>query len=146
MLILSRLHLNDILFLIHFKAWSPYSCKDRKTCLQRCFKEEFKVLNILTANIYGERSMPVIITTTWRPSHSLKNMFSSLCLRSLRLIWRPGLMFTSPKDTTKAKFIKYFNDKTVVINNQIITGSLLLRTHDCKHYQTLGFTSSGQSF
>ena len=27
-----------------------------------------------------------------------------------------------PKDTTKAKFIKYFNDKTVVFNNQIITG------------------------
>ena len=30
------------------------------------------------------------------------------------------------KDTTKAKFIKYFNDKTVVFNNQIITGLLLL--------------------
>ena len=24
----------------------------------------------------------------------------------------------SPKDTTDAKFIKYFNDKTVVFNNQ----------------------------
>ena len=40
---------------------------------------------------------------------------------------------TSPKDTTEAKFIKYFNDKTVVFNNQIITGLLLLRTHSCKH-------------
>ena len=38
-----------------------------------------------------------------------------------------------PKDTTKAKFIKYFNDKTVVFNNQIITGLLLLRTLGCKH-------------
>ena len=47
---------------------------------------------------------------------------------------------TSPKDTTKAKFIKYFNDKTVVFNNQIITGLLLLRTHGCKHCQTRGFT------
>ena len=47
---------------------------------------------------------------------------------------------TSPKDTTKAAFIKYFNDKTVVFNNQIITGSLYLRTHGCKHCQTRGFT------
>ena len=37
----------------------------------------------------------------------------------------------SPKDITEAKFIKYFNDKTVVFNNQIITGLLLLRTHGC---------------
>ena len=56
-----------------------------------------------------------------------------------------------PKDTTKAKFIKYFiYDKTVVFNNQIITGLLLLRTHGCKHCQTCGFTflakSSGHSF
>ena len=29
---------------------------------------------------------------------------------------------TSPEGTTKAKFIKYFNDETVVFNNQIITG------------------------
>ena len=34
-----------------------------------------------------------------------------------------------PMDATKAKFIKYFNDKTVVFNNQIIIGLLLLRTH-----------------
>ena len=43
------------------------------------------------------------------------------------------------KDTTKATFIKYFNDKTVVFNNQIITGLLLLRTHGCEHCQTQGF-------
>ena len=47
---------------------------------------------------------------------------------------------TSPKDTTKAKCIKYFNDKTEVFNNQIITGLLLLRTHGCKRCQTRGFT------
>ena len=46
----------------------------------------------------------------------------------------------NPKDTTKAKFIKYFNDKTVVLNNQIITGWLLLRTHRCKHCQARGST------
>ena len=49
---------------------------------------------------------------------------------------------TSPDDTfaTEAEFIKYLNDKTVVFNNLIITGSLLLRTHGCKHCQTRGFT------
>ena len=47
---------------------------------------------------------------------------------------------TSPKDTTKAKFMKYFNDKTGVFNNYIITGLLHLRTHGCKHCQTRGFT------
>ena len=46
-------------------------------------------------------------------------------------------------DATKAKFIKYFNAKTVVFNNQIITGLLLLKTHGCKHCQT---KSTGQSF
>ena len=30
--------------------------------------------------------------------------------------------FNIPKDTTKAKIIKYLNDKTAVFNNQIITG------------------------
>ena len=45
-----------------------------------------------------------------------------------------------PKDTTYAKFIKYFNDKTVDFNNQIITGLLLLGTQGCKHYQTHSFT------
>ena len=47
---------------------------------------------------------------------------------------------TSPDDTTKAAFIKYLSDKTVVLNNQILTGLLLLRTHGCKQCQTLGFT------
>ena len=49
---------------------------------------------------------------------------------------------TSPKDTftTKAEFIKYLNDKTAVFDNLIITGSLLLRMHGCKHCQTRGFT------
>ena len=45
---------------------------------------------------------------------------------------------TSPKDTTKAAFIKYFNDKTVVFNNQITAGLLLFRTHGCTRYQTKG--------
>ena len=36
---------------------------------------------------------------------------------------------TSPKDTTKVKFIEYFNDKTVVFNNQINTGLLLSLGH-----------------
>ena len=37
----------------------------------------------------------------------------------------------TPKDTTKATFIKYFNDKTVVLHNQVITGLLLLGTYGC---------------
>ena len=28
-----------------FKAWFPYSCKGRRTCLRRCFKEDFKALD-----------------------------------------------------------------------------------------------------
>ena len=44
---------------------------------------------------------------------------------------------TFPKDTTEAEFIKYLNDKTFVL---IVTGLLLVRTHDCKHCQTHGFT------
>ena len=47
---------------------------------------------------------------------------------------------TSPKDTTEAEFIKHLNDKTVVFNDLIITGLLLLRTHGRKHCQTRGFT------
>ena len=43
-------------------------------------------------------------------------------------------------DTSKDSFIKYFNDKTVVFNNQIITGLLLLTTHGCKHCQSHSFT------
>ena len=45
-----------------------------------------------------------------------------------------------PKDTTEAKFIKYLNDKTFVLNNLIITSLLLVRTHGFKHCQTHGFT------
>ena len=44
-----------------------------------------------------------------------------------------------PKDTTKAKFIEYLNDKTVVFNNQIITCLLLLRLYSLAK-------STGQSF
>ena len=46
----------------------------------------------------------------------------------------------SLKDTTEAEFIKYLNDETVVFNNLIITGLLLVRTHGCKHCQTHSFT------
>ena len=49
---------------------------------------------------------------------------------------------TSLKDTIKAKFIKYFNDETLICSNQIITGLLLLMTHDCKHCQSSGFTGN----
>ena len=49
-------------------------------------------------------------------------------------------MPSTPKDTTKAAFVKYFNDKTVAFINQIRTGLLLLRAHGCKHCQTRGFT------
>ena len=49
------------------------------------------------------------------------------------------MIYTSPKDTTEAKFIKYFNDETFVFNNQIITGLLLLRAYNSKHCQTCGF-------
>ena len=45
-----------------------------------------------------------------------------------------------PKDTTKAKFIKYLSDKTVVFNNLVITGLLLFRTHGCEHYQASQFS------
>ena len=48
---------------------------------------------------------------------------------------------TSPKDTTKAAFMKYSNDKTIGFINEIITGLLLLRIHGCKQCQTLGFRS-----
>ena len=47
---------------------------------------------------------------------------------------------SSPKGTTEAKFIKYFNDKAVVFNNLIITGLLLLRTDGCKRCRARGFT------
>ena len=57
-------------------------------------------------------------------------IFSSLHLNDLNI----------SKDTAKANFIKYFNNKTVVFNNQIITSLLFLRTHGCKQCQTRGFT------
>ena len=56
-------HLSLCVSIALAKAWSPYTCKDSRTCLRRCFKEDFKVLNILIANISCERSMPVFITT-----------------------------------------------------------------------------------
>ena len=43
--------------------WSPYSCKDRRTCLRRCCKDDFKVLSKLIPNISYEISMSVIIST-----------------------------------------------------------------------------------
>ena len=58
-----------------------------------CFKEDFKpstsrlqIFPVRDQNLrsllpHGDQTIAV---------HSLKNMFSSLCLRSLRLIWRPG--------------------------------------------------------
>ena len=52
-----------------FKAMSPYSGKDRRTCLRRCFKEDFKAANISTENISCEISKFVTITTILRPNH-----------------------------------------------------------------------------
>ena len=70
------------------------------------------------------------------------NLFhNTSCLGDAYFLWASIKMSkTSSKDTTKAKFIKYFDDKTVVFNNQIITGLLVLRTHGCKHCQTRRFT------
>ena len=39
----------------------------------------------------------------------------------------------SVKDTTEATFIKHFNDKADALDNQIITGLLVLVTRGCKH-------------
>ena len=44
------------------------------------------------------------------------------------------------KDTIEAAFIKHINDKTVVFDNQIMIGLLLLRTHGYNYCQTHGFT------
>ena len=66
------------------------------------------------------------------------NLFHSTSCQGA--FWASFKDLKSPKDTTKAKFIEYFSDKTVVFNNQIITGLLLLKTHGCKHCQTRGFT------
>ena len=52
------------------QAWSPYSFNGRRTCFWQCFKEDFNALDLLITNISYERSIFMIITTTWRPSHS----------------------------------------------------------------------------
>ena len=71
-----------------------------------------------------------------------KLFHNTSCLGDAYSFWASlKLRKTFPKDTTKAKFIKYFNDKTVAFSNQIITGLLLLGTHGCKHCQALGFTA-----
>ena len=49
---------------------------------------------------------------------------------TIAVVWETFILSrlqTSPKDTNKAAIIKYFNDNTVVFNNQIITGLLLLK-------------------
>ena len=68
-------------------------------------------------------------------------------LKAISVVWEMLILsgfhlndLNTAKDTTKAKFIKYFNDKRVVFNNQIIIELLLLGTHGCKHCQTRGFT------
>ena len=43
------------------KAWSPYSRKDPRTCLRRCFNEDFKVINISIENISCEISKLVTL-------------------------------------------------------------------------------------
>ena len=76
------------------KAWYPYSRDNRRKYLRLCSKQGFKAFIISTANIFFERSLLGIITTIWWPSRhldSLKNMFSYMCFRSLRLMWRPGV-------------------------------------------------------
>ena len=50
------------------KAWSPYSCNSRRTCLRWCFKEDFKAFNIFIATISCETSILVITAAIWRPS------------------------------------------------------------------------------
>ena len=77
------------------KAWSAYSCNGHRKCLPRCSKEDFKAVNISIANIScaWERSTLVIIPRIWRPSHiwTAEKHVRTRVLRSLRLIWRPGL-------------------------------------------------------
>ena len=58
-----------IQYIAHYRvikviAWLPYSRNDRRTCLRRCFKENFNPVNILTENISCEISKLVTITTT----------------------------------------------------------------------------------
>ena len=51
------------------KAWSPSSRKDRRTCLRRWFKEDFKAVRISIEKVSCEISQLVIITRIRRPSH-----------------------------------------------------------------------------
>ena len=76
----------------HEHIRTPQSRNRCKTCSSKCFKENFKALNILLANTSCERSMFVITTTIWKIKSyldSLKYMFPNMSLRSLRLIQRP---------------------------------------------------------
>ena len=63
------------------KAWSPYSRKDRRTCLQRCFKEDFKAVRISIEKVFCEISQLVIITRIRRPSyiHTAQNTCLQPC-------------------------------------------------------------------
>ena len=76
------------------KAWSPYSCNNRRTCLLSCSKEGFKAINISIANIPCEIWISPTIThyvKTKKYMEMLKNVSLNMCLRSLRLLWRPDL-------------------------------------------------------
>ena len=59
----SKLIVQTLERVLEYKAWFPYSCKDRRTCLRRRFEEDFNVLSTLIADSSCERSMPMIITT-----------------------------------------------------------------------------------
>ena len=45
------------------KAWSSYSRNNRRTCLSRWFKEDFKAVKISIATTSSERSILATITT-----------------------------------------------------------------------------------
>ena len=74
---------------LHIVSWFPGL---RRTCLRRCFKEYFKAVNISIENNSCEISKLVIIPTIESKPYPyiLKYTFPTNCLRSLRLIWRPG--------------------------------------------------------
>ena len=98
-----------------FVCSSPYRCNDRRTCLRRCFKEDFKALSISIANIFRERSIlrSLLPYRDQAIAAQLKNMFSSLCLRFLRPIWRPGLICQSASVPT------IFNQITVSFKDRM---------------------------